>query len=67
MLEKQEEGDFRGAVSLTCSEYSIMNNSEATIAALKSKHPGPHPEFTLPEVAGVTAITVNETDVRQAI
>ena len=62
-----EEGDFRGAVRLTCSEDSIANNSEDTIAALRSKHPPPHPQSTPSEAPSRSAMTINEVDVMQAI
>ena len=62
-----EEGDFRGAVRLTCSEDSIASNSEDTIAALRSKHPPSHPESTPSETPSIAALIVNEVDVMQAI
>ena len=65
--EKMEEGDFKGAVRLTCSEDSIASNSEDTIAALRSKHPPSHPESTSSEAPSTSAMTVNEVDVMQAI
>ena len=45
---KLEEGDFRGAVRLACSEDSIAEANESTIAALRSKHPAPHPDSSMP-------------------
>ena len=45
---KLEEGDFKGAVHLACSEDSIANLDEETMAALKSKHPSPHPDTQIP-------------------
>ena len=34
---KLEEGDFRGAVRLACSEDSLTDLDEETLAALRSK------------------------------
>ena len=65
--EKLEEGDFKGVVRLTCSEDTIASDSEATIAALRSKHPDPHPESIFPEAPNGSAMTVSEGDVMQAI
>lgn len=65
--EKLEEGDFRGAVRLTCSEDTLANNSEDTIAALRSKHPPPHPDTAPSEVPRGSAVSVVEADVMQVI
>ena len=53
--------------SFACSEDTIANDSEATIAALRSKHPDPHPESIFPEAISGSAMTVSEGDVMQAI
>ena len=45
---KLEEGDFKGAVRLACSEDSIADLSNETTAALKSKHPAPRPDTKIP-------------------
>ena len=45
---KLEEGDFRGAVRLTCSEDSVAEANKSSIAALRSKHPAPHPDSSMP-------------------
>ena len=45
---KLEEGDFRGAVRLACSEDSVAEANKSTIAALRSKHPTPHPDSSMP-------------------
>ena len=44
---KLEEGDFKGAVRLACSEDTIADMSEATFSALQ-KHPSPHPDSSIP-------------------
>ena len=66
-----EEGDFRGAVRLACSEDSVAEASTATIAALKSKHPTAHPDTTLPpqpeEEALIAALVVSEREVAKAL
>ena len=68
---KLEEGDFRGAVRLTCSDDTFADPDATTIAALRSKHPAAHPKTTLPsppdhdDLEGV--LSVNECDIRQAI
>ena len=68
---KLEEGDFRGAVCLACSEDSVAEASTATIAALKSKHPTAHPDTILPpppeEEALKAALVVSEREVTKAL
>ena len=48
VTEKLEEGDFKGAVHLACSEDSIAYRSNVTFAALKEKHPPPHSDSSIP-------------------
>ena len=43
-----EEGDFRGAIRLVCSEDSIAPQSEEVYTALKQKHLAPHPATCIP-------------------
>ena len=62
---KLEEGDFRGAVRLACSEDSIAASSETTFAALLLKHPPPHPDSSIPPlpqdpVAPTLSVSVDE-------
>ena len=62
---KLEEGDFRGAVRLACSEDSIAASSNATFAALQLKHPPPHPDSSIPAlpqdpVAPTLSVSVDE-------
>ena len=45
---KLEEGNFKGAVRLACSEESIADMNDKTLAALQLKHPPPHPDSHLP-------------------
>ena len=68
---KLEEGDFRGAVCLACSEDTVAEANDTMIAALSSKHPAPHLDSILPlpptsnEVEG--ALSVENGDVLRAI
>ena len=66
---KLEEGDFKGAVRLACSEDSTAERSEATYLALKEKHPSPHPHSVIPPFQNNTPlfISVSEGDVAHAI
>ena len=45
VLAKLEEGDFKGAVRLASSEDTL---NDATLEALKEKHPPPHPDSIIP-------------------
>ena len=45
---KLEEGDFKGAVRLACTEDTIADKRDATLEALKLKHPPPHPDSSIP-------------------
>ena len=69
--EKLEKGDFRGAVRLACSEDSVAREGEASIAALKAKHPDPHPDTKCPQPPSVeaseAALVMRESDVAWAI
>ena len=68
---KLEEGDFRGAVRLACSEDAVAEHNAATIAAMRAKHPAPHPDtnFPLPpqENEPQPPVAVTEQDVAQAV
>ena len=44
---KLEEGDFKGAVRLACSDTFVELNAE-TLSALQQKHPNPHPDSSIP-------------------
>ena len=71
MSAKLEEGDFRGAVRLACSEDAVAEHNAATIAAMRAKHPAPHPDtnFPLPpqENEPQPPVAVTEQDVAQAV
>ena len=66
---KLEEGDFRGAIRLACSEASIAEQNEESLAALRAKHPPPHPDSCIPSPPEepFSSPPVSEVEVRQAI
>ena len=45
---KLEDGDYRGAVRITCFEDAIADITPDTVSALLEKHPRPHPNSSLP-------------------
>ena len=45
---KLEEGDYGGAVRITCSEDTIADITPDTLSVLLEKHPRPHPDSYLP-------------------
>ena len=66
---KLEEGDFKCAVRLACSEDSIADLSNDIIAALKSKHPAPHPDtkIPMPPDASNVPVPIAEEEVARAV
>ena len=65
---KLEEGDFKGAVRLACTEDTIADKSDATLEALKLKHPPPHPDSSIPPLPeALPTITVSEEEIVGAI
>ena len=65
---KLEEGDYKGAVRIACSDDTIADINDETLSALKLKHPPAHPDSCFPsppEVASLT--TVSEKEVVSAI
>ena len=48
VASKLEEGDFRGAVRLACSDNRLAPSDSATFAALQAKHPSPHCDKVIP-------------------
>ena len=67
---KLEEGDFRGAVRLACSEDTIAASNDATFAALQLKHPPPHPDSSIPPLPQDTvapSLSVSTDEVAKAI
>ena len=69
MSIKLEEGDYKGAVRLACSDDSILDLNDKTVSALRSKHPPPHPDSSNPSppVEGTPCVTVTEKDVAETI
>ena len=45
---KLEEGDYKGAVRLFCSDDTIADINHETISALQTKHPKAHPDTSFP-------------------
>ena len=45
---KLEDGDYRGAVKLACSESTFCTPDEKSLNRLQEKHPPPHPDTNLP-------------------
>ena len=48
VTSKLEDGDFRGAVRIACSEDSLAAFNSDTLTALQAKHPTPHPDSIIP-------------------
>ena len=69
VTSKLEEGDYRGAVRLACSEESLAVIDDYTLATLRKKHPPTHPRSCPPQPPdNSTPIeTLTETEVRSAI
>ena len=67
---KLEEGDYKGAVRLACSEDSFAENTSSTIKALQSKHPPPHPDTAFPPEISTDAnppLIICQQDVTKAL
>jgi len=67
---KLEDGDFKGAVRLACSEDTLAESSETTLSALKLKHPSPPSESTIPPppiITPLSSMSISEADIAQAI
>ena len=45
---KLEEGDYKGAVRLTCSEDTIAVINDENLSAIRAKHPPRHPDTSFP-------------------
>ena len=48
VTSKLEDGDFRGAVGIACSEDCLATFNSDTLTALQAKHPTPHPDSIIP-------------------
>ena len=65
---KLEEGDFKGAVRLASSEDTLAPLNEATLEALKKKHPPPPLDSIIPSAYQTSQhLTISGEDVTQAI
>ena len=65
---KLEEGDFRGAVRLACSDDSLADMTEATYTALQQRHPAPHPHSSIPQLPDrLSTSPVTKGEIAQAI
>ena len=68
MSAKLDEGDFKGALRLACSSYTITDRYNATLEALKKKHPPPHQDTFYPLLGGdQSSISVSEEEIIGAI
>ena len=47
---KLEEGDFKGAVRIACSDDSIADMDQATLTAFQQKHPTPPADSVIPDL-----------------
>ena len=64
-----EEGDYKGAVRIACTDDTIAEHSSATLMSLMQKHPKLHPDrdiFPTPD-ADMPSLTVTEEVARRAI
>ena len=65
---KLEEGDYKGAIRLACSQDTFAVPNTETMEALKSKHPPPHPASSSPTPPdGVEALEVSHDIVMRAL
>ena len=63
-----EEGDFKGAVRLACSEDTFAEPSDATYAALREKHPAPPLDSSIPPPpTKAGGLNVSEPEIVKAI
>ena len=67
---KLEEGDFTGVVRLVTSSDSHVRNESTATAALRAKHPPPHPETKMvisSSVSETSPLVVSEEEVRAVV
>ena len=67
---KLEQGDFKGAVRLACSDATIADCSDSMFEALQHKHPARHPDSSIPPLTDpmdLPIITVSEEEIIRAI
>ena len=68
---KLEEGDYRGAVRLACSDDTLADRNDATYNALQQKHPPPHSGSSIPPApvaqSDTILLSVSEDEIIRAI
>ena len=65
---KLEDGNIRAAVRIICSDEKPASNNDATLQALRERHPPAAADrITLPDPATFDAVQVTEQDVASAI
>ena len=69
IASKLEGADFKGAVRLACSEASVADKNDRTLAALRQKHPPPHPQSQIlpPPAESNLSPFISEAAVAQSI
>ena len=67
MASKLEDGDFKGAIWLACSDDRLAPFNSATLAALQENHPVPHPDTVIPPTPNPILVQVDPVSVARAI
>ena len=70
MTSKLEEGNFKAAIRLICSDDRPATDSQETLAALQAKHPPSAPDRRAPcnpDLARFDAIQMSDTDIINAV
>ena len=57
-----EDGDYKGAVRLACSEDSFATIDADTLSTLKDKHPSAHPDTCFPSVPDMSEAFAHITE-----
>ena len=67
VASKLEDGDFKGAIRLACSDDRLAPFNSTTLAALQEKHPVPHPDTVIPPTPNPIPVQVDPVSVARAI
>ena len=69
VLLKLKDGEYKGAVQITCSEDSFTVIDDKVLSALRAKNPSPHPDTCFPNALETPAslTPISEKKVAQAI
>ena len=67
MASKLEDGDFKGAIRLACSDDRLAPFNSATLATLQEKHPVPHLDTAIPPTPNPILVQVDPVSVVRAI